>query len=123
MKLRRRCISALLVLCMALTLLPAGAAALEEWWEMKRLRHFDTSNQTVLFEDGDSYLLLGEADADLSRHEENWFLCKIAEDGNGGAYVAEMLLVEPSAEIMILADDIELNGDSARQAGSGSAFE
>lgn len=122
MKLKKKCLSLLLVLCMALALLPTNAAA-DEWLEKKQLRNYDSSGQMVYFEDSSSYPLIGQVDVDLRHYQGAWFLCEITDDGSNEAYVSQMILLEPTAEITILVNDVELNGDTLRTSGSGKAFE
>lgn len=122
MRLKKKCLSLLLVLCMALTLLPTSAAA-REWYEKKQLQFYDSSGQIVHFEDGDNYPLIGQVDVDLRDYPGAWFLCRIAEDDSGSRYVSQMIPLEPTAGITILVNDVELNGDTLRTSGSGDAFE
>lgn len=122
MRLKKKCLSLLLVLCMALTLLPTGAFAEDvgEFQEIKQLRQFDSSSHTVYFEDDSHYILIEEPDVDLNHHRGDWFLCTIADNN---AYVVEMILIELAAEVTVLVNDVEMNGDTFRAANSGKAFE
>lgn len=122
MRLKKKCLSLLLVLCMALTLLPTGAFAEDvgEFLELKRLRLYDSSNQIVYFEDDSHYILIEEPDVDLNHHSGDWFLCTIADNN---AYVVEMILIELAAEVTVLVNDLEMEGDTLRAANSGNAFE